>query len=212
MKIVGSGDQHKRDFGYYADGSIASATNAQLVLPEHSSRSSLYFQNTSAGPMWVGFGSARATCTILNGTVNSVSITNGGFGFTRPPKVYFLGGGILPQSGIIPANSSYVGAAGPGFPSPSNPTTGRSLLTGGVVTSIAIDNPGVGYVVPPYILMTNDVLDPNGCFNPVGGGTGAGFMLQSGASIYQSMTAVTTDALAVFCTNIGATFACSWMT
>lgn len=211
MKLVGSAEQHVRHSTFQADGSIASATLPQLVLPENTSRSSLFFQNTSTATIWYGFGSARATCTISGGVVNAVTVTNGGFNFTRAPVVQFLGGGILSQQGIIPANSSYVGAGGPGFPSPSNPATGHAVLTGTAVTSIVIDNPGSGYVTAPYVFLYNSVLDPNGCFDP-SRSSGSGFQLFPGQSIYESHTAVTTDPLAVFCATLTSTFACRWMT
>lgn len=215
MKLTNAGEQHVRHFSYYADGLIASATLPQLVLPENSARSSLFFMNTSSAIMWYGFGSARATCTLTNGAVTSVTVTNAGFNFTRAPKVQFLGGGTLNQQGIIPANTSYVGAAGPGFPLPSGRATGRAVLTGSKVTSIAIDNAGSGYVVPPMVFIYNDVLDPNGCFDPSAlqnAAAGSGFQLYPGQSIYESHTAVTTDPLAVFCATLNSTFALRYMT
>ena len=215
MKLTNAGDQHVRHFTYYADGQIASATLPQLVLPENTSRSSVFFMNTSSAIMWYGFGSARATCTISGGAVATVTITNAGFGFTRAPLVQFLGGGTLNQQGIIPANSSYVGAGGPGFPSPSNVATGHAVLTGSTVSSIVIDNPGSGYVTAPYVFVYNSVLDPNGCFDPSAlqnAAAGSGFQLYPGQSVYESHTAVTTDPLAVFCATLTSTFACRWMT
>src|SRR5215472_8286669 len=120
MKLVGVGDQHKRDFSFFADGVILSTSAPQLILPEHTSRSALWLQNSSSATMWFGIGSARATCTIAGGAINAVTVVNGGFGFTRPPIVQFLGGGITPGGGNFTPNTSYVGAGGPGFPSPQH--------------------------------------------------------------------------------------------
>lgn len=215
MKITNTGDQHVRHQTFHADGLIASATLPQLVLPEHSSRSLFFFQNTSSAIMWIGIGSARATCTISNGVVNAVTVTNAGFGFTRVPSVRFLGGGTLVQEGVIPANSSYVGAGGPGFPSPNTRATGQAVLTGGAVSSVSINNPGSGYVKPPYVWIFNEGLDPNGCFDPSvaqNAVAGSGFQLYPGQSIYESHTAVTTDSISVFCATINSTFSCRWMT
>lgn len=215
MKLVGANEQHVRHPTFWADGVIASATLPQLVLPESSARSSLFFMNTSGAIMWYGFGSARATCTISAGKVATVTVTNAGFGFTRAPKVQFLGGGILPQAGVIPANSSYVGGAGPGFPSPSDRASGRAVLTGSAVSSIVVDNAGSGYVTAPMVFISNDILDPNGAFDPSAlqnAAAGSGFQLYPGQSIYESHTSVTTDPLAVFCATLNSTFACRYMT
>lgn len=215
MKLVGSAEQHNRAFTYWADGIIASTTVPQLVVPEHSSRSSMFFQNTSSAIMWIGMGSARATCTIASGAVNAVSITNGGFGFTRPPIVRFYGGSIAPAFGQHPANTSYVGAAGPGFPSPQSPAHGRAVLTAGVVTSVTIDSGGSNYIVAPYVFMQNSDLDPNGCFDPSvvqAGAAGSGFQLYPGQSLTWNGTVMTTDALAVFCATLNSTYSCGWTT
>jgi hypothetical protein len=215
VKLSSVGDQHRRDFSFFADGTIASAVNPQLILPEHSSRSALWIQNTSSNIMWFGVGCARATCTILNGAVNAVTVTNQGFGFTQPPQVTFVGGGIQPQFGIHPPNSSYVGAAGPGFPSPSNQATGHAVLTGGKVTSIVIDNPGSGYVKPPMVFLSNSELDPIGCFDPSAlqnGVAGSGFILYPGNSWTFDSSVVFTDPIAVFCATATSTFACWWTT
>src|SRR5262249_38636756 len=93
MRLVGSGQQQRRDFLYSADGTITSGGTAQLVLAQSQSRSFLLLQNLSAGPLYVEIGAARATCTISNGAVASVSVANAGFNYTKPPVVRFLGGG-----------------------------------------------------------------------------------------------------------------------
>lgn len=212
MKQVGTGDQHLRHFTFSADSTTASGSDPQLVIPEHTSRSSLFFQNTSDAIMWCGFGSARATCTIASGGVNAVTVTNGGFNFTRAPLVQFLGGGILPGAGAqIPANTSYVGAGGPGYPSPSRPAIAHAVLTGDNVTSIVIDDAGAGYITPPMVFLSNDPLDPNGCFDPSVGG-GAGFQLYPSLSITLNGTVATTDPLAVFCASSSKSFSCWWTT
>jgi hypothetical protein len=213
MKLINAGGQFRRDFTYPADGTIASASLPQLVLPEHPCRSSVFLQNTSSAVMWWRFGGALATCTITNGVVQAPSIVNAGFNYTRRPKVHFYGGGIVPQSGTIPANSSYVGGAGPDFPAPIAPAKGIAVMTGSPgnlsVASISLQTGGAGYVTPPMVFIENDVLDPRGAFDPSAGG-GAGFQLYPGQSIYLAHSAVPTDALAVFCATATAPFACYW--
>jgi hypothetical protein len=215
VKIQSVGDQHRRDFSFFADGQILSAAAPQLIFPEHSSRSAFWIQNTSSATMWFGMGSARATCTISGGAVNAVTVTNQGFGFTVPPIVTFLGGGIQPQNGVYPPNSSYVGGAGPGFPAPSPQAQGHAVLTGGKVTSIVIDNPGGNYVKAPMVFMTNSELDPYGCFDPSAlqnGVAGSGFQLYPGNSWTYDCNVVPTDPIAVFCATLNATFAAWWTT
>lgn len=218
MKLVGAGYQGKRDFSFRADGIIGSTSAPQLVLPEQPSRSFLLFVNNSAAAMWLEFGSARAHCALSSGTVSSVTVDNAGFNFTRAPTVQFLGGGILPQQGQYPPNSSYVGAPGPSFPAPSHPAQAHCVMTGSpgalTVSSIVVDDPGEGYVIAPYVFISNDVLDPNGCADP-SAGSGSGIKLAAagtvGNGLYLSDTAVPTDAIAVFCSSLSSLFFCEWM-
>ena len=213
MKLPNVGGQGRRDLTYPADGIIASASLPQLILPEHPSRSSLFFMNSSAATMYWRFGGATATCTITNGVVQTPSIVNAGFNYSRPPKVHFYGGGIIPQEGVIPQNTSYVGAPGPNFPAPINPAKGIAVMSGSApnmsVASIQLETGGSGYVIAPMVFLENDILDPNGAFDPSEGG-GAGFLLYPGQSIYLAHSAVPTDALSVFCATATAPFACYW--
>lgn len=217
MHLLGSRSQSFRDFGYYADGTTSAGTTvATLVLPEMPSRSMLYFVNNSAHAMWLGFGSARATCTISSGQVATVSVTNQGFGFSKPPHVTFYGGGIPPQQGQYAPISNYVGAPGPNFPAPNHPAQAHCVMAGSVpnqtVSSIVIDDPGNGYVSAPMVFLHNDVLDPNGCFDP--SITPSGIQLAPfgsfGCSLYFSHTAVPTDQIAVFCATASQTYSCLW--
>jgi hypothetical protein len=210
MKMVGVGDQHAHSFVYPADG-VTLAGAGKLVLPEHSSRSSLFLQNNGTTNLFFGFGSARATCTILNGGVNTITVTNGGFNFTKPPRVAFYGGGVIPPQGIIPGNTGFVGAPGPGFPSPQDQANAHAVLTGNVVTSIVIDDPGVGYVSAPMVFLHNDMLDPNGCFDPSLAG-GSGSVLYPGQSFSLNGPVCTTDQLAVFSATAGSAYSCWWTT
>jgi hypothetical protein len=202
--------QAGRHPSFPADGKIASATLPQLILPDQPSRAFLHFQNTSSAIMWFGFGSARATCTISGGAVATFTITNPGFNFTRPPSVTFLGGGQGTGNGVIPTNTSYVGAAGPQFPAPASVAQAHAVLTGGAVTSIVLDFGGSGYVQPPLVFLQNDPLDPLGAFDP-SYNSGSGFQLYPGNSIYEAGNMVETGPLAVFCATLNSTFACRYM-
>lgn len=150
MKLVGSGEQVVRHYMYDASGTIATGGTPQLLLPQHQSRSSFFFENTSSANLVLEFGAARATCSLSGDVISSsFTITNAGFGYTKPPVVRFLGGGqpsATAQYGPPGVNTSYVGAAGPGFPSPLHPAAAHAVLTGGAVSSIVLDDPGDDYV------------------------------------------------------------------
>ncbi len=203
MKYVGTRGQQVRDVEYVADSSIASGGTAQLVLPEAKSRSYLFIQNLSDTDMYFEFGSARATATLTGGAVSSCSVTNAGFGFTYPPKIEFLGG-----SYCVPKNTASVGVGQPGYPAPSRPAQASCVLTTGAVSSIQIDDPGAGYIVAPYVLITNSLRDPVGCALPA---SGVGMYLGGGQSFYRNGTTCPTDAIAVFCAASSKKFLVRWM-
>jgi hypothetical protein len=216
MQLVGSRGQQIRDFIYRADGSVlANAATGTLVLPEAKSRSYLSVQNISAGTMWLEIGSARATATLTAGVVTSVAVNNGGFGFTRPPVVEFYGGG---DGG----NPQMVGAGLVGWPVPGTgtissgrlqhrPAKARAVLTAGVVTSIVVDDGGLGYVITPQVFIRNSELDPNGVADPAVG-AGSGIFLGSGQNFFLTATVCTTDPVAVWGAGAGAQkFTCLYM-
>lgn len=203
--LVGYGGQVRPIFQFDASGSITLGGTSQLALEVSQSRSYLTIQNLHATSfLYVEFGSARATATIAGGLVTGFTITNGGFGFTYPPIIEFLGGG----NG---ANSAYLGVGQPGYPSPGfseggglpaitgdRPAKAHAVLTTGVVTSIVIDDPGQGYVKAPYVFMRNDPRDPFGCADPHFGGTPSGIQLVPAGSETWESSVCTTDPLAVW--------------
>lgn len=202
MNLVGSRAQRGTYPLYDASGVITTGNTAQLVLPVRLSTSSLILQNLSSGSLYVDIGAARATATITSGVLTSVAITNAGFGFTRPPLVEFLGGGN-------DGNSSNLGLNQPTGMSPSNPATGRCVLTGTAVTSIEIDNPGSGYVIAPYCFIYNDPLDPYGVVIP---SSSSGFVMPSGAGpIAWNGTTCPTEAVSIIGATTSQPFLCKWM-
>jgi len=64
------------------------------------------------------------------GTVNSITVGNGGSGYTLAPTISFTGGG---------------GGAG---------ATATATVVGGVVTAITVNNPGSGYTSAPTVVIT----------------------------------------------------------
>ena len=136
-RIVGFTEQQVLTPVYRADGTIASGGTPQLILPRAAPRSSFMIQNTSASDtLYFEFGCARAKATVSNGAITAVTVTNAGFGFTYPPIVKFLGGGNI-------SNGRDLGLGYPNQSAPSNFATAHCVLSGGAVSSIVIDNPGI---------------------------------------------------------------------
>ncbi len=210
MRLPGSKGQFgTRDLTFRADGSTNSDnTKPKLILPEGIQRSYVSFQNISVQPMYLEFGSARATASLTGTGVSSCSITNGGFGFTRPPLVSFLGGGYAQGQGSAP-NTAFIPYGDPYFPSPDHPAQGRCVLTAGVVTSIVIDDPGIGYIAAPYVRITNDPLDLVGCADP-SLNSGTGLLLYPAQSLYDAHISVPTDQMAVFCATASQAYFCRY--
>lgn len=207
MQLHNASQQQRRDYGYRADGVTASATLPQFVLGESLSRSTFFFQNLSDTDMFIEFGSARAHANMTGGAVTSVTIDNAGFNFTLAPVIVCLGGG-----GQVPA----VGVTQPGFPSPQasdganfRPAQLRAVISGAKLTSVVIDDPGVGYLAAPFVFIRNQMNDPNGCADP-SVNSGSGILLHPSASYSESPTVCTTDSVAVFCSATNKAFTCRW--
>lgn len=207
-KLVGASGQYTgSEYLYDASGTIAVGGTAQLVIPKAKSRSSLIIENISSANMFFEFGAARATAILSNKTISSCTVTNAGFGYSRPPRVRFLGGQDVQQT--MPA-STLQGL--PDWPSPSSTARARCIMTGSApnmsVSSIVIDNPGANYAYPPYVFIENDVLDPYGCAVP--SATSGILLLPSGGSYTPNGTICTTDQISVFCATGGAAFTCKY--
>jgi hypothetical protein len=180
---------------YDASGTITTGGTAQLVLPEHNYRTSIFFQNISSNPLYLEFGGARATATLTNGVVTGITVTNGGFGYTAHPGVKFFGGG---DSTI---NPTYLAPGLPGQMSSHSGASGLSVLTNGSVSSITILNGGKHYVNPPYVFLQSSEQDPYGCATP--SATSGALLLPNGGSLFYNGTALTTDAVAIYGATTG---------
>lgn len=210
MRLVGSGEQAVMTPGFRADGSITAGGTPQLVLPAFAPRSSLIIQNVSDTEMWFEFGAARAHATLSSGVVSSVTVDNGGFNYTLPPKVTFLGGGYNGNTAFlglgIPSQSS---PAGP-YPAGAKPAVAHATLSTGAVSAITVDDGGSGYAIAPYVFLSNP-LDPYGCADP-SAGSGSGLRLLPGQAYTWNGTVTPTDAVAVYCASTGKKFICMYTT
>ena len=215
MQLVGSRGQSVFDHAYRLDGKITTGGTSQLISPIPFSRSHYLFQNSSANAMWLEFGSARAVCTISNGAVNAITVVNGGFGFTSPPRVKFEGGALYsPQIAVGPSGAGLAGYASPSN-APNNaagrPATAHAVLTGGVVTSIVIDDGGAGYAFAPFMQIQNADSDRYGCADPYYGSANSGLYMGPGAEYYVNGTTCDTEQISVWCATTGSTYFFRWM-
>lgn len=202
MRWQGLAGQQRRDLTFDASGTIAAGGTPQLILPEAKSRGYLCIQNISGQVLMLEFGSARATCTISDGQVTAVTVTNAGFGFTIAPTIEFLGGGIYGQNGMYGFNSTnFVGVGDVGYPAPSRPAKahcvmGASAVSGLQVNSIVIDDPGASYITAPKVFIHNSLLDPVGAALP---SASVGFLLPAnGGNIWFDGSSCPTDQIAVY--------------
>jgi hypothetical protein len=191
---------------YRADGTITTSNVAQLLLPLATSRAMLMVMNIGAAAMYIDHGPPRATAQITNGQVTGFTITNGGFNYTLPPTVQLAGGGI---PFVHNANWNGIGLrnvpAPTGMPKIANgvttfarPAKAHAVLTGGVVTSIVIDDPGAGYINPPEVVFENQPEDPFGCADAYYGTKNNGiYLAPTGGSYSLNGTACWTDAISI---------------
>jgi hypothetical protein len=140
----------------------------------------------------VGGGTASAIAEMIGGivvcndntnpqarSVQSVVLTNAGFGYTVTPGVRFIGGGGNGATATATLGDGIVGIitvtnAGSGYvTTPSITFTGISTVSAaatalvsaaGTITSIRITNAGLGYTVPPTIIIENPSLNSIGNF------------------------------------------------
>ena len=87
-----------------------------------------------------GSGQATATATLCNGgAINSITITNMGCGYTKPPLIGFSSSPGEQPVGVTTISNEFVSCSG-------NKT--------GMVTDIYLSNAGCGYTVAPWVQIT----------------------------------------------------------
>lgn len=221
MKLVGARGQAGGDPVYASTITIGSGGGSFLVLPNQSSRCFLEISTPTAAAIgFVAMGAGEATATISGGQVTSIAVVDGGFNYTLPPAIIIQGGG---NGG----NTTFIGAQGdplaqpPGAPiggtqpqawnRSGSPAVALAALSGGAISSIAVTNPGAGYITPPYVWIVNNSNDPNGCANPFRGGAGTGRQVTSGSPLLYNDTSCPTSPIGIYCATSGAVFLVKWM-
>jgi hypothetical protein len=208
MQLPGTQAQQARHFLYDASGTIASGGTTQLLLAESKSRSFLFIQNISDTAMYVNIGAGFAHATLTSGVVTSVTVDNAGFGFTYPPAVTFLGGGPYKPDGRTP-NLTSVGVNQPGYDAPDHVAKAHAVLTTGAISSIVVEDGGVGYLAAPYVLITNSHRDGAGA--ALASATAGILLPVSGGSLLFNYTSCPTEPVSIFCATTGKAFICKWM-
>lgn len=193
---------------YDVSGVIASNTTPQLILPVQLGRSSLIIQNISTHNMYITTGAPPATCTLSSGTVSTVTAGNAGQGYSIAPTVHFYGGANANRSSY----PTYTLSGTPDYPSPSHPATAHCVMTGSApnmtISSIVIDDPGVGYAYPPFVFLRNSSLDPFGFSIP---STSNGIQLIAVGGSYTSNGSIcTTDQIGIVGTTTSDPFVCKF--
>jgi hypothetical protein len=219
MLLTGARGQNYRDILYSINGTITSPTAPQLLLPEHRSRSTLVFSNFSTHAMYLEIGAGEATCTLTSGAVSAVSVTNGGFGYTIAPVIEFLGGGSECNSTFLGVGSTTYGAPGSSSnfgqgqsDTPGNrPAQAHAIISGGVISSIVVDDGGAGYVAAPFVLIRNNPNDPFGCADPSKNSGSGIYVPGQGLPLRFDATVCPTGPVAVYCATSGSGYSVKWM-
>lgn len=208
MKWTGISNQARYDYLYDASRLIASANAPALLLPRGMSRTYLFIQNLSnTATIFLEFDGPRATANLTNGVVTSLTPTNVGFNFTKPPVIRFEGGGN-DLGGGKNVNRGYLGLGLPGGSSPSARAKATAKITGGALSGFDISTGGANYAVAPYVLIENDDLDPYGCALPT---VGQGYQLNAGEKLEWNGSVCPTGPVAVITQDVNTFVTCKWM-
>lgn len=196
--------QHFKDRFFDVSGTITSGGTPQLLLPQALSRSTLLIQNISDTAMYITIGAPPATCALSSGSVSTVTAGNAGQGYSRPPAVLFYGGANANRQ----SNPTYLLSGLPEYPSPSTSASAHCVMTGSApnmtISSITVDNGGAGYAYPPFVLLVNDPLDPNG--GSIASATNGILLAASGGSYTSNGSVCTTDQIYIFCATSSKAF------
>ena len=124
----------------------------QLVLPLASIDDMAAHPKPECGGDVGRVRAARATCAITLGAVSGYAVTNGGFGYTHPPDVFFLGGGYAGNTAVSAGFPGFAAPGQSGDPTGSHPAKAHAVLTADVVTPIVTEDAGSGYGIAPFLV------------------------------------------------------------
>lgn len=174
-------------------GTITSGGTAQLLLNQQPGRAMLQIENISSGNLFVAIGPAKCTAVLSGTTVASVTVNNGGLGYTVAPQVVFLGGVNVGDLRNAPTNVAVASAT----------------LSGGAVNAVTMSNLGGGYSVAPYVWLVNPAPAlGGGAFTP---SATAGYLIVPNGSLQFEGTGCPSSAVAIFGATTGQGFTCSVM-
>ena len=103
-----------------------------------------------------------ASVTIASGSITAIAIDDPGFGYVAPPTITISGGaGVGAQARATIFTITVSLSAPPNVEGAEQATAGSVTVEDGVITAIAVGNPGSGYLTAPTVTITG------------GGGAGA---------------------------------------
>ncbi len=196
IQFRGQGATPQYDFSGTTTGA------AQLLLPAwKGGRSFFFFHNPSDTDMYLAFGGATATSALTSGVVSSVSVVNGGFNYTYPPLVRFLGGGAQTE-GVPQCISGGFGAA-----TTTDAAQAYATLSGGAVNAVTVTYGGSGYGAAPYVFLENDPRDPFGAYAPAA--ANGVFVAKAGVGTVKfDANFMPTGPVAIYCASASKQFIC----
>jgi hypothetical protein len=141
------GQTHVTDDFLDFSGTITLGGTAQLLLPQQPRRLVVFVSNistTTTDVMYFGVGPAKATANLTGTLVSSITVNNGGVGYTVAPNVRIMGG--IYNGDYETSPQQFAGG---------RQAAAHATIAGGAVTAITIDDPGIGYLVAPLIYLEN---------------------------------------------------------
>jgi hypothetical protein len=132
-----NGNIYEFDVGYYYDvtDSIQRKRTAQVVFNERKNLFHSQLEIEFEAGVGLSTGLATGTAVLTSGAVSSVTIADGGSGYTVAPRVEFTGGG---GSGAV----------------------ATATITAGVVTAVTVISGGSGYTSAPTVAFVGGTEDP----------------------------------------------------
>lgn len=130
-----------------------------------------------------GTGSGAAGTAVLStaGSINTVTVTNGGSGYSQAPTVTFTGGtgavasatltatGPVESITVTNGGSGYSSAPTIAFTASTGTGATATAILGFAVSNISIGNGGTGYTTAPTVLITGDGTGATATATVVGG-------------------------------------------